>query len=222
MSADQPGDALVASQPITIADGHHRYETALRYRAERAANPACESDPAFDYLLALIYPLDQSPPALPTHRVLRGDPAGEALMVALEGPFTVEPIADRDALLERMADVPPFASGATGTGRLGVLSGGRAAVLSVDRARIDALLDPSISDASRGLDVNALTAVIERAYGGDTNALAANGRLAYIKDADEATQMVEDGEASTAFLLDPMPPAAISFVARRVEQWIET
>ena len=65
---------LMASAPLTIADGHHRYETALRYRDERGRNRACESDPAWDYVLALVYPAGGSPPALPTHRVLRTAP----------------------------------------------------------------------------------------------------------------------------------------------------
>ena len=40
--------------PVTIADGHHRYETALRYRDERRMSRSCEEDPAFDYLLMLL------------------------------------------------------------------------------------------------------------------------------------------------------------------------
>ena len=40
--------------PITIADGHHRYETALRYRDERRLTSSQEKDPAFDYLLMLL------------------------------------------------------------------------------------------------------------------------------------------------------------------------
>lgn len=213
---DDPAQVLlrmVASSPLTIADGHHRYETALRYRDERRANPACEFDPPFDYVLALVYPLDQSPPALPTHRVLTGDPSGEALLQLLDGPFVVEPVSGATALLERMADVPAFGPGASGTGRIGVLSGGQAAVLTVVRERIDTLLDPGLSEASRGLDVNVLTAFIERTYGSDTNELAAAQRLAYVKDAAEASSMVQEGTASTAFILDPMPPAAISHVA---------
>ena len=61
--------ALVASRPLTIADGHHRYETALRYREERGQNRACESDPAWDYVMALVYGLAEAPAVLPTHRV---------------------------------------------------------------------------------------------------------------------------------------------------------
>ncbi len=49
-------DALVAvagSGPVTIADGHDRYATALRYRDERRMSRSCEEDPAFDYILTL-------------------------------------------------------------------------------------------------------------------------------------------------------------------------
>ena len=205
--------ALVASQPVTIADGHHRYETALRYRAERASNRACESDPAWDYLLALIYPLDQSPPALPTHRVLRGEPHGAALFEALAGPFHVEEVADASVLLARMGDVAPFAEGATGTARMGVLSGERAAILRVRPEALGSLLDGELSAASRGLDVNALTAVIESEFGSDVVTLAAAGRLAYVKDRADALDRVAAGDADSAFLLDPMPPPAISEVA---------
>ncbi|HSL34986.1 MAG TPA: DUF1015 domain-containing protein, partial [Candidatus Limnocylindrales bacterium] len=59
--------------PITIADGHHRYETALRYRDERRMTRSCEEDPAFDYLLMLFLESTGEPlTVLPTHRLLRG------------------------------------------------------------------------------------------------------------------------------------------------------
>ena len=45
--------AAAGAGPITIADGHHRYETALRYRDERRMSRSCEEDPAFDYILML-------------------------------------------------------------------------------------------------------------------------------------------------------------------------
>ena len=74
------------SGPVTIADGHHRYETALRYRDERRMSRSCEEDPAFDYLLALLLESTAEPlTILPTHRVVRGlgpdgidDPPGRA------------------------------------------------------------------------------------------------------------------------------------------------
>ena len=58
---------------MTIADGHHRYETALRYRDERRMTRSCEEDPAFDYLLMLFLDGAGEPlTVLPTHRIVRG------------------------------------------------------------------------------------------------------------------------------------------------------
>jgi uncharacterized protein (DUF1015 family) len=209
--------ALASGAPLTIADGHHRYETALRYREERAARRACESDPAWDYVLALIYPLDQAPHALPTHRVLDGGPEGAALLERLAGFGRARPLADRASLVTAMAQPAPREDGATGTGRLGVFSGDVAALVSVNASVIGELLPAGISAASRGLDVNALSVVIERLYGDDADTLAGSGRLRYVKDAAEATQLVEAGTATTAFLLDGMPPSAIASVAQAGE-----
>ena len=100
--------ALLSAAPVTIADGHHRYETALRYRADHAVEGDGDADPAWDHLLALIYPLDQSPPALPTHRVIRGRPCGDELLERLAPYAAIERLADAGALLARMAEPATF------------------------------------------------------------------------------------------------------------------
>jgi len=207
--------ALMGAAPVTIADGHHRYETALTYRRDHEAERAADPDPAWDYALALIYPLDQSPPALPTHRLVRGDPSGEDLLARLSEHAAIEHVAGAEALLARMAEPATFHDGATGTGRIGVYGGAyeQAAILAVDRDAVGALLAPGLSEASRGLDVNALGVMLEQAYGTGATELAADGRLWYSKDAPEAVSAVDEGAASAAFLLDEMPPAAISLVA---------
>ena len=65
--------AAASAGPVTIADGHHRYETALRYRDERRMTRSCEEDPAFDYLLMLFLETTAEPlTVLPTHRLVRG------------------------------------------------------------------------------------------------------------------------------------------------------
>lgn len=214
-STAQPAVLLerLASAPVTIADGHHRFETALRYREERGRNRACESDPAWDYVLALLYPIGQAPPALPTHRVILDGPRGDDLLASLAELFDVEGMPERAALLARMADGLEPPPDATGTGRIGVLSASRAAILTGPRPALDAHLPAGLSQASRGLDVNVLGAAIERLFGADAGTLAEHGRLRYVKDADEATGLVETGEAASCFLLDPMPPSAITRVA---------
>ncbi len=210
---------LLSAQPLTIADGHHRYETALSYRRDHEADRPADGEPAWDYALALIYPLDQSPPALPTHRVIRGKPCGEDLLERLAPFATIERLPDRETLLARMALPASFEAGRTGTGRIGVYTGTsrEAAILTVDRTATDALLQAGLSEGSRGLDVNALSVIIEQAFGADATELAAMGQLWYVKDASEATAQVDAEEASAAFLLDEMPPAAISLVAEAGE-----
>ena len=125
-------DAL-SRAPLTIADGHHRYETALAYRDARraAAEPAGSriNDAGWDYLLALVYPLDQSPPVLPTHRVVRGRPCGDDLLERVAAWASIERLASREDLLARMAQAPDLTPGATGTGRIGLLTRDRAALL---------------------------------------------------------------------------------------------
>ncbi len=87
--------------PVTIADGHHRYETALRYRDERRMSRSCEEDPAFDYLLMLFLDQGSEPlTVLPTHRIVRGlGDAGVARLVSgLPSLFEVEPDVARERL----------------------------------------------------------------------------------------------------------------------------
>lgn len=217
--ADEAAAAIdvLSSAPLTIADGHHRYETALKYRAHREADRATEPDPAWDYALALVYPLDQSPPALPTHRVLRGGPRGDELLARLGAYCDVEPVADREALVARMAQPATFDGNATGSGRIGLMSDQVAAILTTKRDAIGALLEPGASAASCGLDVNALGVTLEQIYGAGATRMAADGRLWYVKDATEATSQVAAGDADAAFLLDEMPPAAILAVAEAGE-----
>lgn len=205
--------ALVGTSALTIADGHHRYETALRYREERGTVRACESDPAWDYVMALLYHVDDAPPVLPTHRVLLSGPSGKALVTALDGLFDVERVADPTAVLARMAADPPVgAADATGSGRIGMVSGDVAAILTARPDAFAPLLDASASDASRGLDVNRVAAAMER-IGVDAAALAAGDRVRYVKNAAEAVTLAVDGGAAAALLLDGPPVTAVTRVA---------
>src|SRR5205823_11396141 len=95
--------ALASAGAITIADGHHRYETALRYREERRMSRSCEEDPAFDYILALLLDATHEPlTVLPTHRVVLGaggsEDDGRGLLATAESLFEVRPAARGELL----------------------------------------------------------------------------------------------------------------------------
>jgi uncharacterized protein (DUF1015 family) len=205
--------AILGATPITIADGHHRYETALRYRGERDSRRACESDPAWDYVMALVYDVSESPPVLPTHRVLMGGPSGSALLAALDGLADVELLRGPADVLVRMAEpVSLESAGATGTGRIGLVSRDLAAILTVRPEALAAFQDPAASAASRGLDVNRLAVILER-LGVDAAALVAGGHVTYVKDPAEAVALTTGGGAAAAFLLDGPPVTAVTRVA---------
>jgi len=88
--------ATVASAPVVIADGHHRYETSLAYRDERRA--AADGVPG-DYDLVMTYVVelaDEQLTVLPIHRLIKGLPEGFDLRGALEPFFVVTPAGALD------------------------------------------------------------------------------------------------------------------------------
>ncbi|MBU3700500.1 MAG: DUF1015 domain-containing protein [Acidimicrobiia bacterium] len=89
--------ASVAAHPIVIADGHHRYETSLSYRDERRAadGTAGAADAVLTFVVELV---DDELHVGPIHRLLTGLPDQPELLVALDGFFAIEPVADPAAL----------------------------------------------------------------------------------------------------------------------------
>ena len=200
-------------RPITIADGHHRYETALRYRDERRANKTGETDPAADYVLMLfLESARQKLTVLPTHRVVRelGEHGVHDLLDHAEWLFEVKRVSDRAELEEAFGSVETAAGG---QGRFGLWTRQGGALL---RARVDTFAT-SLKDggpALRRLDVTLLQAALDRLCGIDVHGIT-GGRLAYTKSVVEALDWVDSkhDRADAAFLLDPTPVAEISAVA---------
>ncbi len=94
-----------------VADGHHRYETALAFRRwMRERHP--DAPPGQPYDFALMYVAAMEDPGvtiLPTHRALRGRPdvTPERVLAAARRAYAVEPIGDDEALLRWIASVAP-------------------------------------------------------------------------------------------------------------------
>jgi uncharacterized protein (DUF1015 family) len=201
------------ASPVTIADGHHRYETALRYRDERRMTRSCDEDPAFDYVLVLmIEAARQELTVLPTHRLVRGiGPDGAATLLARAPElFEVVPAASSEALL---GDLAGGSEGAGGGGRFGVWTRDGGALLTARRDAFEPLL-PTRGDSVRWLDVTLLGVALERLAGIDPRAVA-SGAIGYTKSAAEAIEAVQaDSAVDAAFLLEPTPVAAIEAVAR--------
>jgi uncharacterized protein (DUF1015 family) len=207
--------------PITIADGHHRYETAIRYRDERrrgAPAPAPEgpSEPApWDEILVLLLEPVAGPVAvLATHRVVRGlGPDGlVVLRSGLGDLFDVEPGVTAPELARAFA---PHSGPPAGEGRFGLWTRDGGAILRARRAAFGDLVPAGGGAAVRRLDVSLLGGALERLAGIDAAAVDAGVRIAYTKDAAEAIRWVDEAHdgGDAAFLLDPTPAADIAAVA---------
>jgi uncharacterized protein (DUF1015 family) len=201
-----------AAGPVFIADGHHRYETALRYRDERRT-ASTETDPAFDFLLMLFLDAADQLTVLPTHRVVRGlgDDGVASLVDRLGELFTVTPVEAQE-LVERFEGAGGLAGG---NGQFGLLTRAGGYALVARRAALAGPEGASGGPAVQALDVTLLATALERLAGIDADAVA-HGALVYTKSAAEAARLVgecRDG-ADAAFLLEPTPVASILAVAR--------
>jgi len=205
--------AFLQEKPLFIADGHHRYETALRYRDEvRAANG--NRPGPWDWTLVAIAALE-SPgiTVLPTHRVVR-EVAPAQLNTFLERArdlFAVEPAGDLSELLACMRDEQ--AAGRHAFGVFHADEGFHLLRLTAPE-RADALLDPVRAPAWRQLDVALLHGVIiEHLLGVSSEQAMQSGQIGYLKDAAQCVRQVEAGEFQAALFLNPTPPEAVKEVA---------
>ncbi len=204
----EPDDRLLnylGRQTLYIADGHHRYETALAYQAEVRADPgfadAAPGDLAADWIMMMLVNTEFTALEIrPTHRVLLdADPdALRALAGGDDALFTSIPVAPEGlaAALEerRFADEPTFGL---------VLPGGNGYLLIGDPDGLDdRLRRERMSSAVQGLDLAVLhVAVLEDRLGISPEDVAAGQRLAYTRDEVEARGRVVRGDAVAAILV---------------------
>lgn len=104
---------VLANRTYYVADGHHRYETALAYQHEqRARHPHAPPGEPYDYVLLYAAAMDDpGVTILPTHRALRGLPGvtPTRVLAAARLAYTVAPVADDQALLNWVESLPPGA-----------------------------------------------------------------------------------------------------------------
>lgn len=199
----------MADQKLLIADGHHRYETALAYRDERRRSepaPSKASPKDYDYVMMTFINMD-SPGVLilPTHRVLRGMAEfDEAVFFRdLARHFRVEAVSESSApeLLEHLKR-----AGEDGPALLAVTAAGARLLRSIPAA--------SANNRDDELDVVKLhRLVLEGALKMSEESIRQQKNISYIRDAAEAIQAVRSGEAQIAFLMNPVRIAQLRRIA---------
>jgi uncharacterized protein (DUF1015 family) len=217
----------MADQPIFIADGHHRYDTALNYRNERrtVAGSSTGSE-GFNYVPMFLARIeDPELTVLPAHRALFNltDFHPRTFEEDLNRYFNIERIdftkksepADRKTVLETMAGRADHAH----VFGMRVKEEHSYYLLSLRNvADMDTLI-PGKSPAYRQLDVSILHhLIIDRLLGikMETHKLGLN--IEYIKEADEAVKRVADGSAEVVFLMNPTKVTEVRDVASAGER----
>jgi len=189
----------MADRDIVIADGHHRYETAVAYRDERRVR---DGDPAgdqpYDFMLMHLVNLEgEGLEIYPTHRVVMGrrDVTDEVLHAFAVTELEAPPAQVEEALRQVPADTIAFAIW-RGAGRPSLLCTLR------DRGAVGMAMMGTPAPL-RSIDAAVLEAVVLAPLLGllDPAQFVTTESIQYVRELGAATALVDQGEASAAFLL---------------------
>ena len=196
--------AKMADKKLIIADGHHRYETALNYRNQMRQQVKGDAEAPYERVVITFVNMDAPGLViLPTHRVVFGLENFSIFdMVAqMRESFEVEdigPVSDVAAAVQRLRE-----AGKDGTALLAVTA--HSAFLLRARKDVQPAKLKDLSPAQRGLDVVQLhKLILEETLGMSEEDIRAQKYLKYIRDAAEAIEEVKKGSAQVTFLMNPV------------------
>jgi len=211
-----------AERAIYIADGHHRYTTALAYRNEQLAAGSPEnSDAASNYLMMTIISTgDPGLTLLPTHRMVRNIKSKRmaSLKDQLSDYFqiqTLPPSSSENSRNRRDWKASLDEAGKKGPafGLYGLSDDNFLLLTPHNISALRAMLPEGKPKAWRDIDVSLLHGVImQRLLGIDTSEKEKD-RLEYSPDEAEVLQKVESGDAQLGFFLNPVPVSSVLNVA---------
>jgi uncharacterized protein (DUF1015 family) len=203
----------MADKKLIIADGHHRYETALNYRNEcRARQTVADPLAAHEFaMMTFINSHSKGLTILPTHRVVRNLASFEfqrfRSAVAPYFDWYSYPFADAGERESAFAEFrKDFARPQSGRRAIGVYADGGAFYLFLLRRDVDLeQILPDVSAAQRGLDVVLLhRLILDVGLGITAEAVTAEKNISYERDLAAAIDAVDKGEAQLACLLNPV------------------
>jgi uncharacterized protein (DUF1015 family) len=202
-------------QRLVIADGHHRYETALNFRNESRAKAGTASNPQAPYEFVMMTFVNMNDPGLlvlPTHRVVH----------SLES-FSADAFQNSARTFFEVEVVDPAIDAARATALLAERGRAGTALLAVTANRAFLLHSPKpagakffagLSDRQRSLDVVQLhKCLLEGVLQLSEESIRNQQNLSYLREAAEALAQVRQGKANIAFLMNPCPVAQVRDVA---------
>jgi len=212
--------AAMEDKKLIIADGHHRYETALRYSKENAPKVTISHERSASSLPQPAYPeaavmmtfvnMDSDGLViLPTHRVVHGLPSFDVtkFLEAAKTYFDVSPLAETETTA-----ITNLLKQQKGTTLAAITPAGNWLLKARPKAVATALKDQP--ERQRQLDVVQLhSLVLEQLLGLTPESIRDQVNLRYLRDAGEAIEQVQRGEANVTFLLNPVTMQQLREVA---------
>ena len=194
----------MADRKLIIADGHHRYETALNFRKEAAtASNACLKDNANRVMMTFVNMDSPGLVILPTHRVVFGLPNFDVSSFAKKARELYE-VRELGALDSARAVSALAESGKKVISFVAVTKQG--SFLLAAKTGSEAQIPGDLSARQRKLDVvNLHSLLLEKTLGISHQQVIDQQHLRYLRGADEAFRAVKnDAEVDVAFLMNPV------------------
>ena len=196
--------AKMSDKKLIIADGHHRYETAMNYRNERRQHAPADAEAPYERVVITFVNMDAPGLViLPTHRAVFGlkDLSIFEMVGQLGENFEVEdigPVSDVQQAMRRLRE-----AGKDQTALLAVTA--HSTFLLRARTDVQPAKLKDLPQQQRELDVVKLhKLILEETLGMSEEDIRAQKYLKYIRDAREAVDAVANGEAQVAFLMNPV------------------
>ncbi len=194
-------EKMAQKRNLIIADGHHRYETALNYRDEqREKYPDAPDNAGFNYrMTALVSMSTPGLTILPAHRLIYdyAKLSTAEIVAKAREYFSVEEVPDRSALETRMDE------SLGEVGRMGLVSQTGVYFLSLKDKAIMQKLAPDRVDAWRELDVSILhNLLFDHIMDIPEETIDKKENIEYLREPDMGYEEVEQNDTSFLFILN--------------------
>ncbi len=202
--------SVLRDKQIFIADGHHRYETALNYRNLRMAeNPNHTGNEPYNFIMMFITNMfDEGLVVFPTHRLVHGlaNFDLDELLENLKPYFGIQELSEKKRLKEFLVLYPHSAFGLVAKDKLFGIH------LASD---LDNAIPEQMPKELKSLDVVLLHhLIIGKMLGISSEAQALQTNLNYSKDVDDVFEKVQNGEAQLGFVMNPTSVQEVEAVSK--------
>lgn len=203
---------VLGKLPVYIADGHHRYETALQYqRLMHEKNPKHEGEAAYDYIMMYFTnTFDSGLVVYPTHRIIHSlaNFDVQELLQAVEAYFELVPKSNVEELARSLSSAGSYSFGM-------ILPQKKYYLMRLkEGADVLSIVKENVPAPVKKLDVTLLhNFVLRQTLGISKEAQEKKLNINYTIDRDEVDEAVQKGKAQIGFLLNSTKVEQVQEVA---------